>query len=136
MKKSPTVMADALTALGSSHAESSYEALLRDESKYGRHQFLLLAIERGYLRPAERAVIADLIKGKIKPPSHRPPKDETRLKQVSWALHVLDLEQNGWPKRESALAQAKAELGCQRRSLQKALSSTEPFEQRREVYGP
>ena len=91
MKKRPTVMADALMAAGSSHAESAYETLLRDESKYGRHEFLLQAVKRGYLRPAERAVITDLIRGKIKPPGHRPPKVETRLKTVSRALRVLDL---------------------------------------------
>lgn len=132
MKKRPTMMADALMAAGSAHAENAYEVLLRDESKYGQHEFLLQAVKRGYLRPAERAVITDLIKGKIKPPKHRPPKVQTRLKEVTRALRVLDLEQldlerDGRSKRESALAQATAELHCQRRSLQKALAEHEEW---------
>ena len=101
------------------------EAFLRQQWNMGDVGFLLSALKSSNLRPAYKRVLSDLIDGQLKRPKSRPLTKDGDLLNASRALKVLDLEKSGFAKRESALEQASTELGCKKRTLQKALKEFE-----------
>jgi hypothetical protein len=118
----PPGMWEALNAIND---EEVYAAFLRGRSQGGDHGFLLAAIRRSNLRPSERKVAEELITGKLRRLKHRAPSDQTDIKNVYRALYVLDLEAAGWDKRESAIEEAKTQLRCSQRTIEKALGEFE-----------
>jgi hypothetical protein len=118
----PPGMWEALNAIND---EEVYAAFLRGRSQSGDHGFLLAAIRRSNLRPSVRKVVEELITGKLRRLKHRAPSNETDVKNAYRALCVLDLEAAGWDKRESAIEEAKMQLKCGRRTIEKALGEFE-----------
>lgn len=73
-------------------------------------------VREGDLSPEIREHLADtllgLLTGKIRRPSHRPPKESTRESGFEIAMRVLELAGRGWSKRGAAVKQAATEFGC------------------------
>jgi hypothetical protein len=115
-------MAKQLMAL---HDDKKYAEFLRQQSLAGDHSFLLTAIEHSNLHPSVRRVLEELITQKLRRPKHRPKSDDTDLKNVIRALRVLDLEAEGWNKRDAAIEEAKKQLHCSYNTIEKALQKYE-----------
>jgi hypothetical protein len=110
---------------GPTQAEQAEEAFLREEWNLGKSDWLRSAVERSNLSPAVKRVIGDLVDGTLKRKPHKPRDEDTDLRNMARALKVLDLERERYPIRESALHQATIELGCKKRTLEKALEEYE-----------
>jgi hypothetical protein len=117
-------MAKELIALSD---EKNYATFLRKQSLARDHSFLLAAIARSNLHPSARKVIEELITGKLRRPKHRPTSDGMDIKNSFRALRVLDLEAEGWPKRDSAIKRAAEQLHCSYSTIEKALHKYEPL---------
>ena len=117
-------MADTLLALFTPDHDAIEYGFLKDCLVRGHHTHLLGAIQQSNLRPAVQAVLFGLILGKIKRARGALPKQNTSLKDMQRALHVLDIERSD-VKRESAVTQAASELGCSKKTIQNALSKHE-----------
>ena len=124
-KTKPPGLSDVLRAMGTANGEAVYAAFLQSEAERGDYTFLLNDIGRSNLRPAAKLIANAIITGKLKRSKHRPPANDTDLKNAWRALRVMDLESNGWSKRDAAIAEATRQLGCKRRTLEKALADFE-----------
>ena len=73
------------------------------------------------MHPAVKAVLSELIQGKLKRPAHRPVSAETELRDMRRALLVLDKE-GGGVQRKAAVSRTAEELKCGIRTIEKALA--------------
>jgi len=117
-------------ALNNAQDAALYTRFLKQRSAAeGDHGILLAAIRSSNLGEPYRAVLTDLIAGKLKRTKHRPHKKDQDMRQLHRALTVLDLEQFGdWKSknsREAAVTKAAENLRCAPRTVQNALSEFE-----------
>ena len=124
-KIKPPGMWEVAMTMGSPEGEPVYAAFLKARAECGDYTFLLDDIRRSNLRPATQAVARALINGKLKRLKHRPPEDETDLKNAYRALVVMDIEADGCPKREAAIEEARGHLRCSHSTIEKALKNYE-----------
>ena len=119
--------------LSSLSDEKKYAAFLREQSLAKDHTFLLRAISRSNLRPAEREVLEELVRfGKIRRPKHRPTADNKDIAGLYRALRVLDLEADGWggkhyaaERRGAAITEASKQLNWSYSTIEKAVNKYE-----------
>ena len=124
MAKRPPSMAKVLLALPTDDRGDVYAAFLRDRWGAHDHGFLLSAVRRSSLHPSVKAVLCELIQGKLKRPPHRPVSAETELRDMQRALLVLDKEAGG-DQRKAAVSRTAEELKCGIRTVEKALAEQE-----------
>ena len=127
--KGPPTKAALLLALSdnSQDIELLTAQVLSEEVKRGKYGWLLAAIKSSDMSIAVKFVLIELLAGRLKRKKHRPPDPHTWIRIMKRALHVLDLEREGWTKRDAAVEQAAEELHCSRRSIQQALAEYEYF---------
>jgi hypothetical protein len=104
--------------------DRKYAAFLRQQSLAGDHSFLLAAMKRN-LHPSVRKVLEGLITRKLRRPKHRPRSNDIDLKKALRAPRVLDLEAEGWRKRDAAIEEASKQLHCSYSTIEKALHEYE-----------
>jgi hypothetical protein len=72
-----------------------------------------------------RKVLEGLITRKLRRPKHRPRSNDIDLKKALRAPRVLDLEAEGWRKRDAAIEEASKQLHCSYSTIEKALHEYE-----------
>lgn len=77
------------------------------------------------ISPKIRALIADLLEGKMKLPKSRPQTEKILWEERRRASLVMLLERDGWSKRTAAVAKAAEALGCSKKAVQEALRKHE-----------
>jgi hypothetical protein len=127
LRKRPPTRADLLLALSDNtqDIELLTAQVLSEEVKRGKLGWVLAAIKSSDMSLAVKFVLLELLAGRLKRAKHRPPDPLTRFRIVERALRVLDLERNGWRKRDAAVAEAAAQLHCSTRSVEQALTDYE-----------
>ena len=125
-KQTPLGLFALLQAMGT----PKYARLVREYVSQSGDTFPLeVAIRNSDIAANEKTVLIDFITGKLKRPTHRPPSQETPVRELRRALTVLDLEASGWSKkRESTIARAAEILqGSSVRTIERALAKHERY---------
>jgi hypothetical protein len=122
--KRPPGMAEVLLSLFTDDGADVYADFLRDRAHDHDHGFLLSAVRGSNLHPAVKAVLSELIQGKLTRPAYRPVSAETELINMQRAILVLDKEAGG-DRRKAAISKTAAELRCGIRTVEKALAEHE-----------
>ena len=74
-----------------------------------------------------RLLLADIVEGKIKRPSHQPPK--FIRESLAPAVRVLQLQKDpAWQKQTAAVARVAAEFGCSARTVENSLREYKQIE--------